>query len=106
MFLYSTCIGEFSRVYKEDDLAVVLSNYTIISMIAFAVAPCTPPIFSGLLIQIGWWRLTEYNFVAFLLAIIGLLITIVAYFKLTNLTRDEIFQTISSKNNITQLFQN
>ena len=58
------------------------------------MAPCSAPIFYKVNIQIGWWRLTQYNFVALLLAIIALIITIISYFKLGNLTNEPAYEKI------------
>ena len=89
--------GEFSRVYKPDHLAAVLSRYTTISTLIMIIAPVSSPIFYGVNIQIGWWKLTQYNFVALLLAIAALITTIVSYFKMSNLTIEPAYKLVKSE---------
>ena len=89
--------GDFSRIYKPEQLASVLSKYTIISTLTMIIAPVSSPIFHGVDIQIGWWRLTQYNFVALLLAIAALIITIMSYFKVSNLTNEPAYKLVKSE---------
>eukprot|EP00111_Clytia_hemisphaerica_P001842 TCONS_00005171-protein len=89
--------GEFSRVYRQDQLVGVLSRYTIISTAANTLGPCSAPLFHGVDIKLGWWHLTQYNFIGLVLAILALLTTIVGYFKLSNLTREPVYDRIKGE---------
>ena len=61
------------------------------------IAPFSSPIFYGVNIQICWWRLTSYNFVSLLLAIAALFVTIISYFKVSNLTNEPAYTLVKSE---------
>ena len=66
----------------------MLSLKEIISTTCMALAPCTPLLFYGIHFQIGSWKINQDNFIGIFLASITLIMWIISYFGLHNLTKD------------------
>ena len=61
------------------------------------VAPLSSSVFHNVNIQFGWCKLTQYNFVNFLVAITSLAVVIISYFKLRNLTTESAYHQVKHK---------
>lgn len=74
-------------------MGAVLSKCAFISTIASFAAPLMIQMFYGVHVG-GWWKLTQYNFFALLLSIAALILSILSFFKVTNLTKDGVYDQV------------
>uniref|UniRef100_A0A7M5XBD5 Major facilitator superfamily (MFS) profile domain-containing protein n=2 Tax=Clytia hemisphaerica TaxID=252671 RepID=A0A7M5XBD5_9CNID len=80
--------GEFKRCYKEDDLIRILSWYELFFAIGMAVGPGAPVIFSWVNLKIGHWWINKYNALHVFLTLLLVLLLILLWFQLTDLSKD------------------
>eukprot|EP00111_Clytia_hemisphaerica_P022755 TCONS_00066978-protein len=80
--------GEYKRCYKEDDLIRVLSWYELCFAIGMAMGPGAPVFFSWVYFKVGGWRVDKYNALHVFLVIVSVLLFIILWFQLTDLSKD------------------
>lgn len=84
-------------MYNEKELARVFSINEVLGIICSLFAPCSPILFYGIHFKIGSWIITQNNFIGIFLAILSLILLIISYFYLQNLTHDESFDILKDE---------
>ena len=86
--IYNFFPGEFRRCYGTEELIQIISWYEICYSIGLNLGPGIPVIFSWLNIKIGGWKIDKFNVVHILIALISLLIFIISWFRITDLSKE------------------
>ena len=70
----------------------MLSIYQISASIIYALAPCTPALFTGVHFYIGPIEINQYNCISLVLFFLVLIYTLLVYFNVTDLTNEPGYQ--------------
>ncbi|XP_066924450.1 uncharacterized protein [Clytia hemisphaerica] len=86
--LQTAVCGEFRRCYNHKELVKVLSWYEFFYSVGMNVGPGLPILFSYVNIHIGSWKINKYNAIQFLTAAITLVIFVISWFLVIDLSKD------------------
>uniref|UniRef100_A0A7M5XJG7 Uncharacterized protein n=1 Tax=Clytia hemisphaerica TaxID=252671 RepID=A0A7M5XJG7_9CNID len=86
--LQTAVCGEFRRCYNDKELVKFLSWYEFLYSVGINIGPGLPILFSYINFQIGNWKINKYNAIPFLIAAITMIIFIISWFLVIDLSKD------------------
>ena len=84
--------GELSRTHSKNDTSKHVANIQLGSMIFHAIAPLSPILFQWVNFKIFGMEINQYNAIGLFMILLTLVYQLMAYFFLTNLTREPGYQ--------------
>ena len=84
--------GELSRTNSKSDTVKYLAYLQLLAMIFHGIAPLSPILFKWVDFNLFGMQINQYNFIGLFMAFITTVYQIIAYFFLTNLTKEQSYQ--------------